>query len=103
MNKPIHRLSELSFKYLQNKLDEEEAIELEDFINESEANRQLFDELTDQDRINEDLGHLYKMDADAVWDTIVKANPTLKKGTVVSLFRPTLKYAAAVILLAALG
>jgi transmembrane sensor len=103
MNKPIHRLPELSFKYLQNKLDEAEALELEGLVNQSEANRQLFNELTDQDRINEDLGHLYKMDQDAVWDTVVNANPTLKKGSVVSLFRPTLKYAAAVILIAALG
>jgi ferric-dicitrate binding protein FerR (iron transport regulator) len=33
----------------------------------------------------------------------VKANPELKRGTVLSIFRPTLKYAAAVILIAALG
>lgn len=103
MNKPIHRLSELSFKYLQEGLNEEESVELNDFLNESEANRQFFDELTNQVRINEDLEHLYKTDSNAVWESVVKANPRLKKGTVITFFRPTVRYAAAVILIAALG
>jgi hypothetical protein len=103
MNKPIHRLSELSFKYLQEGLNEEERLELNDFLNESEANRQFFDDLINQVRINEDLEHLYKTDSNAVWESVVKANPRLKKGTVIAFFRPTVRYAAAVILIAALA
>lgn len=103
MNTPIHRLSELSFKYLQEDLTEEENQELNAFLNQSEENRNFFDDLTNRDRINEDLEHLYKMDSQAVWDTVVKANPQLQKGRVISFFRPTVRYAAAIILIAALG
>jgi ferric-dicitrate binding protein FerR (iron transport regulator) len=103
MNKPIHKLSELSFKYLQEGLNEEERLELNDFLNESEANRQFFDDLINQVRINEDLEHIYKTDSNAVWESVVKANPRLKKGTVIAFFRPTVRYAAAVILIAALA
>jgi ferric-dicitrate binding protein FerR (iron transport regulator) len=103
MNTPIHRLSELSFKYLQEDLTEEENQELNAFLNQSEENRNFFDDLTNRDRINEDLEHLYKMDSQAVWETVVKANPQLQKGRVISFFRPTVRYAAAIILIAALG
>lgn len=79
-------------------------MELHDFLNESEANRQFFDELTNQVRINEDLENLYKTDSKAVWDSVVKANPKLKKGVIIPFFRPSVRYAAAVILIiAALG
>jgi ferric-dicitrate binding protein FerR (iron transport regulator) len=103
MNQSIHRLSELSFKFLQEELTETESLELEHYLNESEENRIFFNELTDRARINDDLEQLHKIDSAAIWDAIVKANPELKRGTVLSLFRPTLKYAAAVILIAALG
>jgi ferric-dicitrate binding protein FerR (iron transport regulator) len=103
MNTTIHRLSELSFKYLKEELSEEESVELNEFLNQSDANREFFDELTNQARINEDLEEYYKTDHNVVWDTVVKANPELQRGTLISFFRPTIKYAAAVILIAALG
>jgi len=103
MNIIIHRLSELSFKYLKEELSNEESEELNEFLSQSDANREFFNELTNQARINEDLEEFYKTDHKVVWESVVKANPELKKGTVISFFRPTVKYAAAVILIAALG
>ena len=103
MNQSIHRLSELSYKFLQEELTETESLELDHYLNQSEENRIFFNQLTDRARINDDLEQLHKIDSAAIWNAIVKANPELKRGTVLSLFRPTLKYAAAVILIAALG
>jgi transmembrane sensor len=103
MNQSIHRLSVLSFKFLQEELNETERLELQHFLDQSEENRLFFNELTNRARINEDLEHLSKMDSKVVWEAVVKANPELKKGTVLSFFLPTVKYAAAVILIAGLG
>jgi ferric-dicitrate binding protein FerR (iron transport regulator) len=103
MNHSIHRLSVLSFKFLQEELNETERMELQHFLDQSEENRLLFNGLTNRARINEDLEHLSKMDSKTVWETVVKANPELKKGRVVSFFLPTVKYAAAVMLIAGLG
>jgi transmembrane sensor len=102
MNDSLHKLSDLVFKYLKGELTEAEARELNEFLEESAANRSFFEELTNNDKLNERLQEVYTLDDKVMWKNVVAATPRLQKGKIISI-RSSLKYAAAVILIAGLG
>lgn len=102
MSNSIHRFSELAFKYLKGELDADEVKELDDYLAASEDNRLFFERLTSKESLNEKLDKVFAVDHEAMWKNIVSATPKLQRGRLFTI-RPTLKYAAAVILIAALG
>ena len=102
MNNSIHKLSELAFKYLKGELDAAEIEELNTYLAASEDNRLFFEELTSKDNLNSKLESVYAVEGKAMWKDIVVATPKLQKGRTI-IMRPSLKYAAAVILIAGLG
>lgn len=102
MSNSIHRFSELAFKYLKGELDADEVKELDDYLAASEDNRLFFERLTSKENLDEKLDKVFSVDHDAMWKNIVSATPKLQRGRLFTI-RPTLKYAAAVILIAALG
>lgn len=102
MNDTLHKLSELAFKYLKGELTEVEAKELDEYLEESEANRSFFEKLTSNDHLNARLHDVYGVDEKAMWRNVVAATPRLQKTRIISI-HSSLKYAAAVILVAALG
>src|SRR5689334_11073829 len=99
-NNSLHRLSELAFKYLQGELNEPDAKELNEYLEQSADNRAFFSALTNTGQLNEQLEQVYAVDEKAMWKDVVAATPRLQRGSVFTL-RSTLKYAAAVILIAA--
>jgi transmembrane sensor len=100
-NNSLHKLSELAFKYLKGELNEQDAKELNEYLEQSEDNRSFFEELTNTEKLNEKLEHVYALDDKAMWKNVVAATPRLQRGKVLSM-RNSLKYAAAVIFIAAL-
>src|SRR5688572_25476218 len=102
MNNSIHKLSELALKYLKGELNAVETEELNEYLAASENNRLFFEQLTNKDNLSGKLEVVYAVDQQAMWKNIVAATPQLQKGRMF-IMRHTLKYAAAVILIAALG
>jgi transmembrane sensor len=96
------RISDLAFKYLKGELDAAESEELNEYLAASEDNRLFFESLINTDNINRNVKAIYEFNRAATWQTIVAGTPKLQKRKVI-LMRPSLKYAAAVILVAALG
>lgn len=95
-------MSSLAFKYLKGELNDAENKELQEYLEQSEANRSFFAEITDTEKLNKRLEDVYALDDKAMWKNIVAATPKLQKGRLFTI-RPSLKYAAAVILIAAIG
>lgn len=102
MNNSIHKLSELALKYLKGELNAVETEELNEYLAASEDNRLFFEQLTNKDNLSGKLEVVYAVDQQAMWKNIVAATPQLQKGRMF-IMRHSLKYAAAVILIAALG
>jgi transmembrane sensor len=102
MNNSIHKLSDLAFKYLKGELNAEEIEELNQYLAASEDNRLFFEQLISTDNINNKLETVYAADENVIWKKIVASTPKLQKGRTI-VMHPSLKYAVAVIFIAALG
>jgi transmembrane sensor len=102
MNNSLHKLSELAFKKLKGELNAAEIEELNVYLEASEDNRLFFEQLTSKENLTRKLEDVYAVDQKVMWKGIVSATPKLQKGRTI-IMRPSLKYAAAVILVAALG
>lgn len=102
MTDSMYKISDLAFKYLKGELDAAETEELNEYLAASEDNRLFFESLINTDDISANVKAIYELDRAATWQTIVANTPRLQKRKII-LMRPSLKYAAAVILVAALG
>jgi transmembrane sensor len=102
MNNSLHKLSELALKKLKGELNAAEIEELNVYLEASEDNRLFFEQLTSKENLTRKLEDVYAVDQKVMWKDIVSATPKLQKGRTI-IMRPSLKYAAAVILVAALG
>lgn len=67
----ISKMAELTFKYLRGELNDQETQELDQVINEKEANKELFESLIDVNRINQELKQLNEQDPTPIWRKIV--------------------------------
>lgn len=100
---PYFDLGKLIAKYLRNELTEQEKDELEQWLQADEHNHELFKKLTDQTIIDSELETFEANDKDKAWKNIVKNTgfkSANRKKTTLKLWP---SYAAAVILLIALG
>src|SRR4051812_21521938 len=95
-------------KYLKEELDEKEEQELESWKRQSEANRQIFDNLTDDDYLLQAVSDSYKIDSDEIAqqkiNALIGANETttvVLKETLNRSIWPRLSVAAAILLLLA--
>lgn len=105
MTEKNHNIAVLIGKYLANSLSEDELRTLEEWINASDNNRDLFTEMTDQQQLTGHLQQYYAYDSDRISRKISEAIPAFGPDPVVPM-RPVLfmkKWgwaAAAIILLA---
>lgn len=74
MDQPAYRIAYLIAGYIRNTLTETEHDELDDWVNESDHNMQLFEDLTDEDNLNANLAW---MDLVQVEKRIKEAKSTL--------------------------
>jgi len=102
MDKSVYRISDLALKYLKGDLNAAETEELNEYLAASEDNRLFFERLTDTDKINANVKAIFGLNRPATWQAIVARTPKLQKRRVVFI-RSFLKYAAALILVVALG
>jgi transmembrane sensor len=65
----VQRISSLIVKHLRSEISPAEEIELTDWVNESRQNKVLFDEITREEVIQEELTNLYASKADT-WQKI---------------------------------
>lgn len=72
MKKVNNRIPVLIMKHLKGVLLEKEREELEEWLNESELNQGLFDELTDQQKIKLKLNRFQSIKKDSLWDKTLK-------------------------------
>lgn len=97
-------------KYLKEDLDEKEEQELESWKNQSEANRQIFEKLTDDNYLLQAVSDSYKIDSDEIAQQKInvlidadQATTGIAKETLVRSIWPRLSVAAAVLLLLAVS
>lgn len=72
MKKVNNRIPVLIMKHLKGMLSEEERKELKEWLNESELNQDLFDELTDQQKVKSKLDRFQSVKKDNVWNKTLK-------------------------------
>ena len=97
---PFYKLSRLIAKYLAEDIEISDEKELEDWLNQDEANRQLFNRLINGPSFNEWEKTLNSVNPEKSWAEFEKRlNGKPKR---ISLFN-VLKYAAIVILLISVG
>lgn len=72
MKKVNNRIPVLIMKHLKGMLSEEERKELEEWLNESELNQVLFDELTDQQKVKSKLNRFQSIRKDDIWNKTLK-------------------------------
>lgn len=72
MKKVNDRIPVLIMKYLKGLLMKEERAELEEWLNKSELNQALFDELTDEQRVKLKLQRFQTIKKDDVWDKTIR-------------------------------
>lgn len=72
MKKVNNRIPALIMKHLKGELLEEEKKELDQWLNRSEQNQALFDELTDDDKVTSKLRRFQSIKKDSVWDKTLK-------------------------------
>lgn len=107
MTEKNHHIAVLIGKYLDNSLSSEELSALEEWINASDNNRDLFTEMTDQQQLTDHLQQYYAYDSDRIIRKISEAVPEFGPSPVVPI-RPVLfmkkwGWAAAAVLLLAGG
>ncbi|HYF29812.1 MAG TPA: FecR family protein [Chitinophagaceae bacterium] len=96
------RASDLIVKYLKGELTDKEQTELDSWIEQSDANRKLFSELTNPDLLNQQLDEFYKVDMDAAHRRLQKR--LFPHGTGVLRFIPTVwRYVAAAVIAVLVG
>lgn len=100
---PYFDLGKLIAKYLRNELTEQEKDELEQWLQADEHNQELFKKLTDQTIIDSELETLEANDKDKAWENIVKKTGFKKTNRTKTTLKLWPSYAAAVIILIALG
>jgi transmembrane sensor len=92
------RASELIFKYLKGELSDPEQTELDSWIEESDANRALFSELTNPAHLNVALNELYQKDKKSAYRRLSR-RLFPKKFNVLKLSPVIFRYVAAAVVL----
>lgn len=67
MDKEAHRVAYLIAGYIRNTLTENEHIELDDWVNESDNNMKLFEDLTDEQNISANLEWMDKIQSESIY------------------------------------
>lgn len=74
MDEYLSNIARLIIKHLEERLTAEEEKELNEWLSNSEKERQLFSKLTDPAYVQEELKKFYAYDADAGWEKIQQAH-----------------------------
>jgi len=100
---PYFDLAELIAKYLRNELTAAEQKELEQWLNASVHNQELFKKLTDETLINQQVEVFSASDRDSAWEKIAERTRFKKTTTTPFNLKQLFPYAAAAVLLATIG
>jgi ferric-dicitrate binding protein FerR (iron transport regulator) len=92
-------LGRLIAKYMQGELDDQEKIQLEQWLQADSRNQEIFKKLTDEHSIQQELETFSANDKAAAWQNIVQQTGYKSK----SNKKRWISYAAAILVLAALG
>ena len=95
------QIDELIVKFLNGILDNSERLVLENWINASDANKKVFENLTDKEWVATELEKIYQFNENAGWETIATSlNPRKEDRSI----RPYwYKWVAAAVVLIAVG
>jgi len=100
---PYFDLGKLIAKYLRKELTEQEQDQLEQWLQSDTRNQELFKKLTDQTIIDSELETFETNDKDKAWKNIVKKTGFKSTTRKSAASKPWPAYAAAIVLLIALG
>jgi len=100
---PYFDLGKLIAKYLRKELTEQEQDQLEQWLQSDTRNQELFKKLTDQTIIDSELETFETNDKDKAWKNIVKKTGFKSTTRKSAASKPWPAYAAAIVLLVALG
>lgn len=94
----IFEKSELVMKYLRDELTVSEIEQLDNWLSESEANKVLFEKITNQDFLNKELSEFSVSDKQKAWDKIVNVSG-YERNIIqqIPLYKAILKYAAIIV------
>ncbi len=95
---PYFNLGELIAKFLQDKLSEQEKIELENWLQSHPANKELFKKLTDKAALKNEVAQFSSEDSELAWQNIVQRTGYQAPQKKIRL-RSLIPYAAAIIAL----
>lgn len=70
MDQPAYRIAYLIAGYIRNTLTKQEHLELDDWVNESDHNMQLFEDLTDEENIKANLARMDLVLVDQRWEEV---------------------------------
>ncbi len=70
MDQPAYRIAYLIAGYIRNTLTKQEHLELDDWVNESDHNMQLFEDLTDEENIKANLARMDLVLVDQRWKEV---------------------------------
>lgn len=82
MTENIHYIAELIGKHLENSLNADENSTLEEWINSSDSNRRLFEEINDQQQLTANLQRFYAYDSNRISRKISEHIPAFDKPVV---------------------
>lgn len=100
---PYFDLGKLIAKYLRNELTEQEQDQLEQWLQSDTHNQELFKKLTDQTIVDSELETFETNNKDKAWKNIVKKTGFKSSTRKSAATKPWLAYAAAIVILIALG
>lgn len=95
------QIDDLISKFLKGTLDNSDRIVLEDWVNASDANKKVFENLSNKEWVASELEKIYEFDENAGWETIANSLYAKNKGRSI---RPYwMKWVAAAVVLIAAG
>ncbi|HUC82349.1 MAG TPA: FecR domain-containing protein [Flavisolibacter sp.] len=102
MDKEAHRIAYLIAGYIRNTITEKEHDELDDWVNASDHNMQLFEELTDEDNLADNLAWMDKVQSEQSFKQLQESG-SFRKTPIRFKLNPMWVAAASVILLAGIA
>ena len=95
------QIDELIIKFLNGTLDNSERIVLDDWINASDANKKVFENLTNKEWVATELEKIYEFDENAGWETIATSLNSKREDRQIRQY--WYKWVAAAVVLIAVG
>ncbi|PRZ20109.1 FecR family protein [Flavobacterium granuli] len=97
------QIDELITKFLNGTLDNSERTVLEDWVNASDSNKKVFENLSNKEWVATELEKIYGFDEDAGWETIATSLNSKSEGGLIRPYSYWMKWVAAAVVLITLA